>query len=75
MPAFAKQVAAIAWGGAKPVLRVGNLSAERDFLDVGDVCDGYIACLHHDKAALAKGVINLASGQPRQLGTWNPPTS
>lgn len=67
VPAFARQVAAIAWGGAAPVLHVGNLDAERDFLDVRDVCAAYVACLRRAEAVLAEGVLNIASGEPRRL--------
>jgi GDP-4-dehydro-6-deoxy-D-mannose reductase len=67
VPAFARQAAAIAWGGAAPVLRVGNLDAERDFLDVRDVCAAYVACLRHAEAVLDDGILNIASGAPRRL--------
>lgn len=67
VPAFARQAAAIAWGGAAPVLRVGNLDAARDFLDVRDVCAAYVACLRHAEAVLADGILNIASGSPRHL--------
>ena len=40
-PAFAKQIAAIRSGAQTPVLRVGNLEALRDFLDVRDVVAAY----------------------------------
>jgi GDP-4-dehydro-6-deoxy-D-mannose reductase len=40
LPAFASQLARVAHG-AEPVLRVGNLSAERDFTDVRDVARAY----------------------------------
>ncbi len=42
-PAFAHQIAAIARGDQKPILRVGNLMARRDFLDVRDVAKAYRA--------------------------------
>lgn len=41
LPGFARQLASIARGGAEPVLRVGDLSARRDFLDVRDVVRAY----------------------------------
>ena len=41
VPTFAKQVAAIRAGAQPPVLRVGNLDALRDFLDVRDVVTAY----------------------------------
>ena len=64
--AFAEQVARIAAGLQPPVLRVGDLTPHRDFLDVRDVCAAYALCLQAD---LAPGtVLNLASGQPRRVG-------
>lgn len=41
VPAFARQVAAIDLGRQKPVLKVGDLSARRDFSDVRDIVKGY----------------------------------
>jgi len=38
---FAKQVAEIELGKREPVLRVGNLSAQRDFTDVRDMARAY----------------------------------
>ena len=38
---FCKQVASIEKGLCKPVIRVGNLSARRDFTDVRDVVKAY----------------------------------
>jgi GDP-4-dehydro-6-deoxy-D-mannose reductase len=40
LPAFASQLARVA-GGEEPVLRVGNLSAERDLTDVRDAVRAY----------------------------------
>ncbi|MFQ6014450.1 MAG: GDP-mannose 4,6-dehydratase [Anaerolineae bacterium] len=40
-PAFAKQMAEIEAGLRPPVLRVGNLTPQRDFTDVRDVVRGY----------------------------------
>lgn len=58
-PAFARQIAAIARGEQKPVLRVGNLSAQRDFLDVRDVAAAYRALA--EKGGPCK-VYNVCSG-------------
>ena len=66
VPAFARQVARIAAGRQRPVLEVGALDPERDFLDVRDVCAAYAACLSADLEPGA--VLNLASGQPRRVG-------
>ena len=49
------------------MLRVGNLDAARDFLDVRDVCAAYVGCLRQAEAVLGEGVVNVASGTPRRL--------
>jgi GDP-4-dehydro-6-deoxy-D-mannose reductase len=41
IPAFARQVALIESGKQKPALKVGDLSARRDFSDVRDIVQGY----------------------------------
>jgi GDP-4-dehydro-6-deoxy-D-mannose reductase len=56
---FARQLAAIA-AGAPPVMLVGNLTAQRDFLDVRDVCEAYVALLAYGKGG---EVYNICSGQ------------
>jgi len=66
--AFARQVALIAAGRQEPVLRVGALDRWRDFLDVADVCGGYVAALRHADAVAPGVVFNLASGEPRHVG-------
>ena len=66
IPAFAHQVMRIAAGLQAPVMQVGALDPERDFLDVRDVCRAYAACLRAD---LVPGqILNLASGHPRRIG-------
>lgn len=67
VPAFAAQIAAIEKGAQPPVLKVGNLDALRDFLDVEDVVALYIA------AMLAEGRIggeafNVSTGRPVRIG-------
>ena len=57
---FAKQVAAIEAELEKPVLRVGNLSAIRDFTDVRDVARAYWLCLERGKPG---DVYNVCSGK------------
>jgi GDP-4-dehydro-6-deoxy-D-mannose reductase len=66
VPAFAHQIARIAAGQQEPVMRVGNLLPERDFLDVRDVCAAYAACLSADLQPGA--ILNFASGTPRPVG-------
>ncbi len=41
LPSFCRQVADIAKSGREGVIKVGNLSAERDFCDVRDIVRGY----------------------------------
>jgi GDP-4-dehydro-6-deoxy-D-mannose reductase len=66
-PAFAAQVARIEAGLAPPVLRVGDLEAERDFLDVRDVVDAYLIALLGLRPLAPGVIINLASGAPRRI--------
>jgi GDP-4-dehydro-6-deoxy-D-mannose reductase len=56
---FAKQLAAIDAGGS-PILSVGNLDAQRDFLDVRDVADAYVALA---EGRAPGGVYNVARGE------------
>jgi len=66
--AFARQAARIRAGLQPPVLDVGALDPQRDFLDVDDVCAAYALALR-EAPRLEPGVIlNLASGTPRRIG-------
>jgi GDP-4-dehydro-6-deoxy-D-mannose reductase len=58
VPSFARQLAEIA-AGAPPLLSVGNLSAQRDFLDVRDVAGAYVALLANGRSG---SVYNVCSG-------------
>ena len=60
VPAFASQLARIAAGGAEPVVRVGNLTATRDILDVRDVCDAYVRIL--EGSGQAGEIYNVCRG-------------
>jgi GDP-4-dehydro-6-deoxy-D-mannose reductase len=66
--AFARQIARITVGLQPPLLRVGNLDTWRDFLDVRDVCRGYVACIARRDTLAPGTILNLASGQPRRIG-------
>ena len=68
VPAFARQIARIAAGLQPPSLQVGNLDTWRDFLDVRDVCRGYVACIARRDTLAPGTILNLASGQARRIG-------
>ena len=57
---FARQLAAIA-AGAPPLMHVGNLEAQRDFLDVRDVVAAYVLLLANGRPG---EVYNICSGRP-----------
>lgn len=61
---FAKQVAEIELGERAPVLRVGNLDAQRDFTDVRDMVRAYVLALERGAPG---DVYNLGSGKPRAI--------
>jgi GDP-4-dehydro-6-deoxy-D-mannose reductase len=67
VPGFAAQIARIEAGLAEPLLRVGNLSAERDFLDVRDVARAYSAVLRRADELPCRPILNVASGVPRRI--------
>ncbi|MFJ3484668.1 GDP-mannose 4,6-dehydratase [Pseudomonas sp. NPDC090202] len=64
---FARQIALIESGQQQPVLKVGNLDAVRDFLDVQDVCDAYIDLLNLAGRKDHPRCLNIASGQSRKI--------
>lgn len=63
-PAMARQIALIEKDALEPVIRVGNLDAERDLMDVRDVVRAY-------ELLMAKGdpgsVYNVASGRAHSM--------
>jgi GDP-4-dehydro-6-deoxy-D-mannose reductase len=60
IPSFARQLAAIRAGGAPPLLRVGNLSARRDLLDVRDVVRAYTTLVERGEPG---AVYNVCAGE------------
>jgi GDP-4-dehydro-6-deoxy-D-mannose reductase len=64
LPAFAAQLAAIARGEREAVLRVGNLSARRDFVHVDDGAEAYRLLAEHGRPG---EIYNLASGRAFSL--------
>lgn len=67
VPAFAMQIARIEAGLMEPVLRVGNLEAERDFLDVRDVVEAYLCAIDRSPTIAPGSIYNIASGEPRRI--------
>jgi GDP-4-dehydro-6-deoxy-D-mannose reductase len=68
IPAFAMQIAKIEAGLAPPVMRVGNLDAERDFLDVRDVAHAYALAARQASLLEPGTIFNIASGVTRRIG-------
>ncbi len=60
---FARQLAQIASGG-EPIMRVGNLDARRDFLDVRDVVRAYVVLA---RRGVSGEVYNICSGIARSI--------
>ncbi len=70
LSSFAAQIAAIEAGRVAPLLRVGDLSKSRDFLDVRDVVSAYMALIGN-AAEMPERVncFNVASGEPHPIGS------
>jgi GDP-4-dehydro-6-deoxy-D-mannose reductase len=63
LASFATQIALIESGQQPPLLQTGDLTAERDFLDVHDVCQAYIALLQLPESQQRGQAYNIASGR------------
>lgn len=68
VPNFAGQIARIEAGLQAPVIEVGSLDEERDFLDVEDVVHAYRLLMERRSDPAARGVFNIASGQAIRIG-------
>jgi GDP-4-dehydro-6-deoxy-D-mannose reductase len=68
VPNFARQIALIEAGLQPPVIEVGSLEDERDFLDMADVVDAYQLLLEQRRDPAARGVFNVASGATWRIG-------
>lgn len=64
VPAFARQIVAIARGETDPLVSVGDIDVSRDFTDVRDVVAAYAAILRHGRAGATYVV---GSGVERRL--------
>jgi len=60
---FASQIAAIERAERKPVMKVGNLSMRREFLDVRDVVDAYLRTIQRFDSLPNGTVLNISSGE------------
>ena len=67
VPAFARQVVRIEAGLTPPVIRVGNLEAQRDFLDVRDVAHAYALAVRRSEDLEPGLILNIASGIGRRV--------
>jgi GDP-4-dehydro-6-deoxy-D-mannose reductase len=66
--AFAAQIARMERGEAEPVLRVGNLKALRDFIDVRDTTRAIQRVAMREEAwPMGTTILNVASGNPRSI--------
>lgn len=61
---FARQIAMIEAGGVPPVIKVGNLEAERDFIDVRDTVMAYLMVMQKGNPG---SVYNVCSGSTRRI--------
>jgi len=66
---FASQIAAIERGKQKPVMKVGNLSMRREFLDIRDVVDAYLRTIQRFDYLPNGAVFNIASGEAIAVDT------
>lgn len=67
LASFAQQIAAAEIGLRPPVIEVGTLTAERDYLDVRDVASAYGAVIAATDHLTPGTILNVASGTTRSL--------
>ena len=64
IPSFSEQIVRIEKGKQDPILKVGNLTAKRDFTDVRDIVKGYVLLL---EKGIRGEVYNIGSGKSYQM--------
>jgi GDP-4-dehydro-6-deoxy-D-mannose reductase len=69
VPGFAAQIARIEHEQQPAVMRVGDLEAARDFMDVRDVAEVYARTILRAKDIPRGTILNLCSGQPVKIGS------
>lgn len=67
LSAFAMQIARIEAGLKVPVIRVGRLDSERDFLDARDVAEAYALAVMCSDRIESGTILNVASGKPSKI--------
>lgn len=67
IPAFASQIAQIKAGLQDPVIKVGNLAAIRDFLDVRDVAEAYSELVAVSDKLVSGAIYNIATGYGKSM--------
>jgi len=67
LPNFARQIAEIRAGLRPAHLQVGDLEAERDFLDARDVAEAYVRAVVVSDRIPSGTILNIASGIPRRM--------
>jgi GDP-4-dehydro-6-deoxy-D-mannose reductase len=68
LPNMAMQIARIEAGLQPPVIKVGNLDAERDFLHVRDVAEAYALAVRNAASLPSGTILNIASGTAHRMG-------
>ena len=63
-PSFARQIVEIERGRHEPILRLGNMAAQRDFTDVRDMVRAYILAVQQGEPG---EVYNIGSGRARSV--------
>jgi GDP-4-dehydro-6-deoxy-D-mannose reductase len=68
LPSFAAQIARIEAGANPQRLEVGNLDAEREFLDVDDVCRAYLSLLRAAPTLQLRETFNVSANRAFVIG-------